>query len=75
MRFQNWWPADLGDKRISSWFALIPVTLGNETRWLERVTVEWQVENVAGLLPPCLPTPAWVKVRFVEKDLRLGNEL
>lgn len=28
-----------GDTRTRTWFALIPVTIKEETRWLERVTV------------------------------------
>jgi hypothetical protein len=28
-----------GDARIKTWFALWPVTLNNEVRWLERVKV------------------------------------
>jgi len=26
--------------RIQKWFALLPVTIGKETRWLEKVEVE-----------------------------------
>lgn len=37
MRFNR--PYNL-DHRIRRWFALLPVTCGHETRWLEWVTVE-----------------------------------
>lgn len=51
-----------GDRRTTSWFALWPVTIGTETRWLERVSVleEYRV--------PCLACgdPFWAKRRFVE---------
>ena len=29
--------------RIKSWFAIFPITIGNETRWLERVTVKQEL--------------------------------
>jgi len=29
-----------GDTRIISWFAILPVTIGLDFRWLERVTVK-----------------------------------
>lgn len=30
----------VGDTRTRSWFALLPVKIGDETRWLEWVTVK-----------------------------------
>lgn len=36
-----------GAERTESWFALFPVTIGAETRWLESVTVvfAWDMGN------------------------------
>jgi hypothetical protein len=44
MRFIWNSPTDIPDgaKTSWTWFAMWPVTIGNETRWLERVTVEYQ---------------------------------
>ena len=30
-----------GQKKTKSWFALFPITINGETRWLERVTVQF----------------------------------
>lgn len=35
----NSWPS-LGTIEIRSWFAWMPVTIGLETRWLEKVRVQ-----------------------------------
>lgn len=35
----RWYRPSYGDTKMRSWFAWLPVTVGNETRWLERVTV------------------------------------
>lgn len=31
-----------GERRTSTWFAFLPVTIGKETRWLEKVAVRQQ---------------------------------
>lgn len=62
MKTINWYPAEKGDKRIRSWFALFPVTIGNETRWLENVSVEYEYRFYGGGLSP---TMKWQKNRFV----------
>lgn len=43
-----------------SWFALFPVRVKNETRWLERVTVEY--EYFPGYLTAM---PGWTAKRFL----------
>jgi len=40
----RWIMAQEGDSRIKSWFAIVPVEIGNEVRWFERVSVK-QVYN------------------------------
>lgn len=72
MRRTTWYPAKLGDKRTSSWFAFWPVQLGNDRRWLEVVTVEWEYQMVhpTFALPPAFPVPRWVKIRFTEHPHR-----
>jgi hypothetical protein len=51
-----------GSMRVRSWFALLPVTINSETRWMERVTVEerqeFHVDDV------CRVT--WRQMRFVD---------
>lgn len=36
-------------ERIKTWFALVPVSIGDDIRWLETVTVkqrkEWQIKH------------------------------
>lgn len=45
-----------GQTRIRSWFAILPVTAGNETRWLEKVTLEQSYNT---------QQPGWCNDRFV----------
>lgn len=33
---------NIGDIEVRSWFAIIPVQINDEIRWLEKVTVESQ---------------------------------
>ena len=40
-------PAD--GNEVSQWFAVLPVTVGGETRWLEWVAVEYRIV-IAGAL-------------------------
>jgi len=35
----RWFKLRHGDRKIKTWFAFLPVTIGGETRWLEKVTV------------------------------------
>lgn len=65
VRFTRW-VGEIGDVQHSSWFALLPVTIGNETRWLEWVTVLWQLQEVPDFFPPCALRPKWVKVDFLD---------
>ena len=44
MRWKSWYPADVGDKRVSTWFAFLPVKIGNDCRWWETVTVEFELK-------------------------------
>jgi hypothetical protein len=54
--------ATSGTTRVRSWFALLPVTINSETRWLERVAVEERQEfQVADV---CRVT--WRQMRFVD---------
>jgi hypothetical protein len=65
MRYRCWYPAKLGDKRISYWFALLPVNIEGEVRWLEWVTVEWIVVEKRKFLPPCPTYLTWTKLRYM----------
>ena len=42
----RWFKPDHGDYKVRSWFALFPVTVECETRWLERVTVKYRYDGV-----------------------------
>jgi len=64
MRYKHW-GGMVGDTRESTWFAILPVRIGDETRWMEWVTVRWRRAWVNDLLPPCEPRPRWVKESFL----------
>lgn len=53
----------LETKRIHKWFALFPVTIDNETRWLERVEVE-QI-YIKTTTPSGEPGRNWYNLKFV----------
>lgn len=67
MKFKRW-IGKIGDRRPSSWFALLPVSIGDEVRWLERVTVMWELRMVPDFFPPCAHRPRWVKIGFMEES-------
>ena len=61
-------PSNVGDTRIKTWFAILPVhaRIGEDgvcyqTRWMETVTVYQRLET-AGLLE----APVWSSLWFVE---------
>ena len=62
MRFKNWYPATVGDKRVECYFAWFPVKLNGETKWLERVSVEYE-DRYGGM--GFTPKTSWRKNRFV----------
>lgn len=68
MRFTDWSFAKEGETRTQTWFAIWPVKIGNEIRWLERVTVEWKYIYVNAFLPPCMPYLKWQKMRFIDEQ-------
>lgn len=62
MRFYK---PELETKRIHQWFAIIPVTIDNETRWLERVEVEQIYINTT--TPSGEPEPNWYNLKFINQ--------
>lgn len=49
------------DERTRSWFAWLPVTIGNERRWLERVTVRQRCRYFTNYF-----SGAWENIAFVD---------
>ncbi len=66
MRWKTWKGAAEGDKRKSTWFALIPISINGDFRWLEKVTVEWEYSFVANSFPGRARLK-WHKIRFVDE--------
>lgn len=72
MKWKSWFPAMVGDTRVKSWFALLPVKIGNDLRWLEKVTVEYQLQIIiydhywCGVFQGTTEEPEWVKIKFVD---------
>ena len=50
----------IGDIRVRSWFAFFPVHIGNEVRWLERVTVREQYDGCRDY------GQVWIRLQFVK---------
>ena len=64
MRWKSWFPASIGEKRVKTWFAWLPVKINNDCRWLERVSVEFELKMA--LATRYDRYPYWDKVRFVD---------
>lgn len=43
MKWKSWSNGFVGETRVKSWFAILPVRIGSDCRWLERVTVEYKL--------------------------------
>ena len=54
----------LGTERVKTWFALFPVRVGRETRWLEKVTVEQKYT----LVNFDDPYEDWYNVKFIDEE-------
>lgn len=55
----------MDDKRTKTFFAVFPVTIGNERRWLEKVTVEQEYEcHFMGFDDGS--SCEWVNIRFID---------
>lgn len=52
----RWNTIEMGAERTREWFALFPVWINYETRWLERVRV---LERWHGV---------WISVKFIDKE-------
>ena len=68
MRWKTWKGAAEGDKRKSTWFAFLPISLNGDIRWLEKVTVEWEYSFVANSFPGRARLK-WHKIRFVDESV------
>ena len=53
----------IGKRRVKTWFAVVPVTIKRETRWLEYVTVSQEYTDL--ISPSGEPEPGWRNIVFV----------
>lgn len=59
-----------GKLDTSSWFAILPVTVNDEIRWMETVTVEYEYwEGYGAFAAPC-----WIATKFVDKPMEELNQ-
>lgn len=47
------------ERRIITYFALLPIRIRNETRWFERVTIEQEYWGT---------TEKWHAIKFIDED-------
>lgn len=66
MRFTKTKP---NEKRTRKWFALLPVTIDYDTRWLETVEVEqtYHCEYIQRNQRDVMLRRGWLNVRFLNK--------
>lgn len=55
-----------GNTKIKEWFAICPIRIGDETRWFERVAVEYEYKQDGG----SNVVYVWVPIKFVEPTPR-----
>ena len=61
---------EIGTERAVKFFAMLPVTIGRETRWLERVKVKQRYQTMTSIEPVCghpVPSDEWTNVEFLNK--------
>lgn len=68
------WPkkiAKIGDKRIIEKFAFLPITIDNEARWLETVTIEQKyIKSTLIAYPSGTPLACkyvWNNEKFIDR--------
>ena len=57
----RWFKPTCGDTKIKKKFAILPIKIGNETRWLECVTVKYVYDS------NCYNIIGWYATEFVDK--------
>lgn len=62
MRVKYKKPTQLGETRIKTFFAIFPITIGTETRWLEKVTVEQEYSRIDFDQAPDM----WLSIKFID---------
>ena len=60
----RWCKVEVGCTRINCWFAILPVTIGHETRWLETIRVKQ--ERVWVYSPAGVGTLQWTNRAFLD---------
>lgn len=65
--------AYIGSKEIVSWFAILPVQIGRDIRWLEKVHVEYEFEKYEYYYPfrkdsKIYTCGKWVMKRFLDDE-------
>ena len=58
----------VGDRRVVSRFALLPVTINGETRWLEWVDILQELREVEGGYGDLNGASRWVETKFVNVE-------
>ena len=68
MRWKSEPESNVGDERVISSFLILPVKIGNETRWLEKVKIR-QVLKASYTFEDGLPhlKKYWDDVEFIDK--------
>ena len=54
----------IGAERVKTWFAVVPVIIERETRWLEYVTVSQEYTDL--ISPSGEPEPSWRNIAFID---------
>lgn len=67
MRWRDKEPPKEGEERVKVFFAFLPVTIGRENRWLERVAVTQVYENRYGY-------SQWRNMRFDDLHLDMWKK-
>lgn len=58
----------VGDRRVVSRFALLPVTINGETRWLEWVDILQELQEVESRFGDSAGYCTWTELKFVNVE-------
>lgn len=61
----RWFKPRGGEEKIVKKFAFFPITIHDETRWLETVTIKYRYYTASSYL---WDKGCWLPVKFVDKE-------
>ena len=68
----RWYEPKSGDRKVKRKFALLPITIGKETRWLEWVKIQYWFSDrdrvIDSFTHKAYITYGWIKECFIDES-------